>query len=145
MKRSSRLQIVLQLAARKEEAALQKLQRAQQELDAQTQRLQDLKGYQQTYLDNLRGSTSGANLAQLLTAYQKFLGQLAGALEQQTLMVENARRQMLHYQGIWLDLHNRHKGMGDFIDRCRVEENVAEEKKLQQQLDEAAQRPRRRT
>ncbi|MCP5160343.1 MAG: flagellar export protein FliJ [Hahellaceae bacterium] len=144
MKRSQRLQIVLQLAARKEDEALQKLKQVQKELAAQEQRQSDLIDYQQSYMNNVRSNTTGANLAKMLTSYQQFLGQLQKAIEQQALVVDNARRQVQHYRDIWLALHHKHKGMGDFIERCKVQEEAEQEKKLQQQMDEASQRPRNR-
>ena len=142
MRRSKRLQVVLDLAKRKEDEALKALQVAQGSLIAQKQKLQELTQYQRDYQQSLREAYQTQATAESCATYQHFLAQVGDAIEQQQHVVELAEEQFDKVRKHWLTLHEKQQGMGSLIDRFRDEEDKELDKKEQKMIDELSQRKR---
>ena len=142
MRRSKRLQVVLDLAKRKEDEALKAMQASQGNLKQQQDKLQELVQYQQEYQQALRNAFSTGATAANCATYQHFLTQVGGAIEQQQLVVTLAEEQLNKVRLHWQSLYEKQKGMGGLIDRFRDEEDQALEKKEQKMIDELSQRKR---
>lgn len=142
MRRSKRLQVVLELAKRKEDEALKAMQASQTNLNQQNEKLQELVRYQQEYQQALRNAFSSGATAANCATYQHFLSQVGGAIEQQQLVVTLAEEQLDKARKHWQSLYEKQKGMGGLIDRFRDEEDVEIEKKEQKMIDELSQRKR---
>lgn len=142
MRRSKRLQVVLELAKRKEDEALKAMQSSQNNLNQQNEKLQELIRYQQEYQQALRDAFSTGATAANCATYQHFLSQVGGAIEQQQLVVTLAEEQLNKARKHWQSLYEKQKGMGGLIDRFRDEEDLEIEKKEQKMIDELSQRKR---
>ena len=142
MRRSKRLQVVLDLAKRKEEEALKALQIAQGSLSNQNQKLQELTQYQRDYQQSLRDAYQTHATAESCATYQHFLAQVGAAIEQQQQAVALAEQQFDKVRVHWLALHEKQQGMGSLIDRFRDEEDKELDKKEQKMIDELSQRIR---
>ncbi|UZE94959.1 flagellar export protein FliJ [Alkalimarinus alittae] len=142
MRRSKRLQVVLELAKRKEDEALKAMQSSQNNLNQQHQQLQELTRYQQEYQQALRDAFSTGATAANCATYQHFLSQVGSAIEQQQRVVTLAEEQFNKARLHWQSLYEKQKGMGGLIDRFRDEEDRALDKKEQQMIDELSQRKR---
>ncbi len=142
MRRSKRLQVVLELAKRNEDAALKVMQSSQNNLNQQHEKMQELVRYQQEYQQALRDAFSSGATAANCATYQHFLSQVGGAIEQQQLVVTLAEEQLDKARKHWQSLYEKQKGMGGLIDRFRDEEDLDLEKKEQKMIDEISQRKR---
>lgn len=142
MRRSKRLQVVLDLAKRKEEEALKALQVAQGSLNKQNHKLQELTQYQRDYQQALRDAYKTHATAESCATYQHFLAQVGDAIEQQQQAVALAEQQFDNVRMHWLTLHEKQQGMGGLIDRFRDEEDRELDKKEQKMIDELSQRKR---
>lgn len=142
MRRSKRLQVVLELAQRREDVALKAMQIAQVSLNNQTQKLQELTQYQRDYQQALREAYKTHATAESCATYQHFLAQVGNAIEQQQQTVALAEQQFANVRKHWLSLHEKQQGMGGLIDRFRDEEDRESDKKEQKMIDELSQRKR---
>src|SRR5690606_9136949 len=84
-KRSQRLQIVLQLAQRKEDEAQQELLQAQARLQQEQDKLTQLQQYQGEYLDNLKAQTGRQMSAMQYQAMTQFVSRLSVAISEQQI------------------------------------------------------------
>ena len=135
-KKSERLKVVLDLAERKEHAAMDVLQQRRRYLDQQREQLESLKSYHQQYLDGIRQNMSGASSVQKLQIYQGFLSQISKAIEQQTGTVQIAQREFDVALNAWKLLHQKRKGMADLIATYRQQELISAEKIIQKRLED---------
>ncbi|PIE24555.1 MAG: flagellar export protein FliJ [Neptuniibacter caesariensis] len=139
-KRSARLQCVLDLAARKKQQADQFLaasrQRVEQDQRTMEQLNQYMLEYQQSYLGANAEGLSGAQLH----AQQAFLQKIQDAKNTQIQAMEQNKRELDIVEQHWKEAYARLKGVEKLKDKALDAERSAEEKVLQQQLDERAQR-----
>ena len=138
MRRSQRLQVVLEQSRRREQDALNRLAAAQERLQAQRTRLDELERYHADYQNQLREVGQGRLLVSRLQSLQRFISQLALAIQQQQQAVTQFERMLEDARRGWQEAHERRRGMERFIDECRREEEHQIERKEQQHLDEAA-------
>ncbi len=136
MKRSQRLTIVLELAQRKEDAALKHLRQAQTQLQQQQEQLDQLIQYQTEYHQQIRQSSQVALSASSYQSSQHFLSQLGAAIVQQQSKVEFCQSEFEAYRGQWQQLHQKKKGMDDFIVQCQQVEQAQVDKREQKEMDE---------
>lgn len=134
-KRSVRLKVVLELAERKEQEAMEALQNKRLYLDQQKQQLQSLESYHQQYVDSMKRDMHGSLAVHTLQLSQRFMTQVGVAIEQQQSTVDIAQQEFDHVLMIWKTLHQKRKGMFDLIERYRNEENVEAEKRIEKLLE----------
>ena len=138
VKRSERLKVVLELAARKEKSARDLLSRAQQALQAEQARYGQLEAYMQDYQQKIRGEGAQLHVA-LYANYQNFMHQLNVAMEQQQKKLVFMKNQVDAYTKAWRVAHEKTRGMESHIDQCKHEELLLEGKQEQKMLDEFSQ------
>ncbi|PIE42950.1 MAG: flagellar export protein FliJ [Gammaproteobacteria bacterium] len=139
VKRSVRLQTVLDLADRNETAAREALANAQKELNDEQLRLRQLDAYMCDYQTRIRGDGQ-ANISVMQYAnFQGFIHQLGIALEQQRKKLDFLRQQVDVCTQNWRLAHEKTKGMKDYIAVCRQAEKAEMDKREQQMLDEFSQ------
>ena len=134
--RSERLKLVWDVAHRKEQAAMEALQRTRQQLDQQRAQLQNLQDYQAQYLSGLKSAMQGAMSVQNLQSYHGFVEQLAGAITQQEQVVKHAEVAFDQQRKGWLACREKCKSLDDLITRCRAEEAIARDKKLEKRMED---------
>lgn len=139
-KRSQRLQIVLQLAQQKEEAAQQELLQAQTRLQQEQDKLVQLQQYQSEYLDNLKAQTGRQMSAMQYQAMTQFINRLSVAISEQRRQVQLVGIALERVQAKWRQLYQKRQKMGDLIERCKKDEAREQDQREQRLMDEASQR-----
>lgn len=134
-KKSDRLKIVLDLAARKEQAALDMLAKKRRYRDEQQTQLDSLKQYHAQYLADMKTNTTQVHNALSLQTNLHFLNQVDSAIQQQTNVVRIAEREFQLALTEWTALHQKRKGMADLITGYQKEEQAIADKKEQQQIE----------
>ncbi len=137
MKRSRRLQLVLDLVLREEENEATRLGQALQQMKAAEDKLRELRDYLSGYHEELRQQVQRASTARGLQVYHEFIARLGVAIEHQQRLVEQTRVRLERQQAIWARIHAKRKNLEGFIARCAREEEAVVEKKLQRVLDDA--------
>src|SRR5690606_29855818 len=136
--RSQRLQIVLQMAEQKEEAAQQELAKIQQRLKSEQDKLEQLQQFQQEYQNNLRAQTGRRISPAQYQTLSAFISRLSVAIQEQRRQIEFVGNVVARAQEKWRELYQKRKNMSDFIDRCRDQEAREADKREQRLMDEAA-------
>ncbi|PAU81412.1 flagellar export protein FliJ [Halovibrio salipaludis] len=137
-RRSQRLQVVLDMEDRQEQAARERFQAAQQALAEQQQRLDELERYHEEYQHQIRAEASGTTSAARLQAGQQFISQLVAAIAQQQQQVDRYRATAEEAREQWQAARQRREGMARYIETCRRREAREDERREQKALDEAA-------
>ncbi|MNP22990.1 Flagellar FliJ protein [compost metagenome] len=141
-RRAERLAPVVDMAVKAEREAARQLGQVQAQLLQAQRQLADLEryrlDYQQQWLERGRQGVSG----QWLIDYQRFLGQLEGAVEQQGRSVDWHRGVVDKARNAWQEKYARVEGLRKLVERYRDEARRAEDKREQKQLDELSQRVR---
>lgn len=134
-KKSERLKIVLELAARKEKAAMDELAKKRRYRDEQLAQLESLKQYHAQYLDDVKKGSSQVHDVVSLQANLHFLTQVDSAIQQQEGVLKIAESEFSVSMRHWLELHQKRKGMADLINKYKTEELKLADKKEQQQIE----------
>jgi len=136
-KKSERLKIVLDVAKRNEQKALDALTGKRRYLDQQQEQLDGLKSYQVQYMTEMKTNMTGGSLSvQNLQTYQSFMSQIDQAIQQQKNTLQIAQQEYNLALENWTAYHQKRKGMFDLIDRYKGEEEVVRDKKEQKQLED---------
>lgn len=138
--RASRLQVLLDMAEKAEQQALQEWGRLQQKLQQEEQQRAQLTGYANEYQQQLSSPTGKALSSGFLHNTLGFIGQIETALRTQNEQIrllqdrtDAARRQYLEH-------HGKVKALSGLMDRLDREYEQQADKELQKQSDEWANR-----
>ncbi|MDX1633470.1 MAG: flagellar export protein FliJ [Marinobacter sp.] len=140
MLRSKRLEVVLKLEQRREQAALDAMTAARQNLEQQQQRLVELRSYQADYRKQMRASQQGVVSIPKLQGWQAFIVQLDQVITQQERQVSQAENRFEAARKGWQQAYERRRGMERHIETCRQQEERERDQREQKQADEAAGR-----
>lgn len=144
MKRSQRLQSIVELHALQERDALQLMGRCQQQLQEQQKQLEHLKVYRQEYLAKLADrQQQGMNVSQLLE-FRAFADKLDKAIEGQRQAVLVQEREFHRAQSKWEEKHQRTKSLEKLSQMAVAEELKLENKREQNEQDARAARSARK-
>ncbi|MGR8931597.1 MAG: flagellar export protein FliJ [Gammaproteobacteria bacterium] len=144
MKRSQRLQTVIDLHVHQENEALQALGRSRQQLEAQQVQLDNLQCYRQEYLDKLlQRQQLGMNVSQLLE-FRAFADKLDKAIEGQQHTVTLQQRELERAHKIWEECHQRTKSLKKLGELAAAEERKSENRLEQREQDARAARASRK-
>lgn len=137
MKKSERMQVLVDISQRKEEEVAKLLAKDQARLQQDQQKLQELKEYADQYDQqrNLLGLSP-----YLTTNYQHFVERLQQAIQQQAMQVKRSQQQVNMSLKRWQDARAKTKGMDWLKDKSVQEEVAAADKQEQKQIDEFASR-----
>ena len=137
MKKLHRMQILVDLAKSKEDAAAQQLARDKAKVEQDIQKLNELKEYAGQYESerNLLGLS-----AYLTTNYQHFVDRVQQAIVQQEAVIGRAEQQADMSMRGWLQARAKKKSMDWLQDKNHKVELVVEAKQEQRQSDEFAMR-----
>ncbi|MBM6551246.1 flagellar export protein FliJ [Marinomonas ostreistagni] len=137
MKKSKRMQILVDIAKRKEDEVVKVLAKEQARLQQDQQKLQELKDYAEQY-DQQRNLIG---LSPYLTSnYQHFVDRLQQAITQQQNQVNRSQQQVNMAMRRWQEAQAKTKGMDWLKDKSVSEEIAAEDRQDQKQIDEFANR-----
>lgn len=136
MNRSNRLKIVEKLAKQREDQAAQALGQIRQQIEVETNRLDELVNYRQEYLDYLdKEAVNGISMQQWRRT-QGFIDQLADLMVRQQSALHQWQQREQQVLEKWQLLYQRRKNIGQFIEKISIEEVIAADKQEQKQLDE---------
>lgn len=137
MKKSRRMQILVDLAKSKEDSAAQQLARDKAKVQHDLQKLSELREYAGQYESerNLLGLS-----AYLTTNYQHFVDRVRQAIVQQESAVGRSEQQADMSMRRWLQARSKTKSMDWLKEKNHKAELVVEEKQEQRQSDEFAMR-----
>lgn len=137
-KRSQRLQIVLQLAQQKEEAAQQELLQAHTRLQREQDKLVQLQQYQAEYVDNLKAQTGRQMSALQYQTMTQFISRLSVAISEQRRQIQMVGMAVERVEAKWRELYQKRQKMGELIERYKMEEAREQDLREQKLVDEAS-------
>ena len=141
--RIKRLQFILDMAKKQEQADLQSWGQLQQQLAAEQQKVEQLQGYLGEYQQNLTsqpagasGMISGGQVQNLIS----FINQLKSAIDQQNMQMNLIQQRVDQARDVYLKSRAKVEALQKLINKRQEHLSVAEEKQLQKLMDEAASR-----
>ena len=135
--KTDRLKIVLDVAKRNEQKALDVLSGKRRYRDQQQEQLDGLKSYYDQYMGAMKTNMQeGAMSVHSLQTYQSFVSQIDQATEQQKNTLHIAQQEFELALQDWTQVHQKQKGMADLIQRYKTEEELVRDKKEQKQLED---------
>ena len=136
MKKSQRLQIIIDLKAREEKNTLEALGLGQ----SQKQQLNDLKNYRQDYLNkNASQLEKGLSVLRLIE-FKVFLEKMDKAIEGEKQALERLESRVNELRQQWEQAHLKTKNIAKIQSKAKVAEQKVIEKKEQLETDERAAR-----
>ncbi|BES71974.1 flagellar export protein FliJ [Marinobacter nanhaiticus D15-8W] len=138
--RSERLKVVLDLEQRKEDEALDVMNKARQQLQHHQQQLDSLRQYQADYRNQMRQGQQGVVSVSRLQGWQAFIAQLDQAILAEEKQAQRAAVSFEKAREAWRAAYERKQGMVRHIEACRAQEQRDQDKREQKALDEAANR-----
>jgi flagellar FliJ protein len=140
MRRSKRLEPVLELASEEERKAAQEFAAAETRLVEARKKLAELERYAQEYREALKARTaSGIDAVQLRT-FHGFIARLGEATAQQSLVIQRANEERDARRERWLEKSRRMQVITKAIEQAAAQERHAIERREQSDSDERAQR-----
>ena len=141
-KRSRRFQLIQRIARHSEDQAAQQLGKAQQHLNAQEQRLQELIAYRDEYAQQFHANGQSGLDGRQLQAYQSFLSQLNQAIEQQKQQILTAQQKCDERRHDWRKQHTHSEVLNSAVKRIKGQEQRKQQRQEQRSNDEQAMRRR---
>jgi flagellar FliJ protein len=138
-----RLQILLDLAKDKLDAATIELQRLRQHWSEAQSKFDQLTGYQTEYANGLQEKLSAGIPSHLMTDYRLFLEKLARAIRAQGEEVERRRGAWQRAHEEWLALKQREQALDALLQRHRAAQSLQETRRDQKEQDEFASKSAR--
>jgi len=139
------LQVVLDVARDRLEAASGELQRLRQQwVDAQS-KLDQLIGYQREYASGLQERLASGMPSHLLGDYRLFLDKLARAVRAQTEEVQRRQQAWEREHVQWLKLRQKEQALAVLLQRHQTAQQRLDSRREQKQQDEFALKNAKRT
>jgi flagellar FliJ protein len=136
MKRSKRLNPVVELAVKASEAALVRVGEANAAWIGDKAQLDDLVRYKGEYLARFRQGEQLAMSAQKVMELRAFLVQLDQAISAQERQVEQSLNNLHQEQAMWNTVRSKEKAVQSLVERYQQEEIRVELKQEQLENDE---------
>lgn len=140
MKKSERLQVIVDLQARQERQSLENLAKSQKQLTAMESQLLNLQNYRQEYLQKYEtAENQSMNITRLLE-YRAFISKLDAAVIAHEQDIELKKRELQRLKKHWQQKHHKTESIKKISERAALEENKLQEKQEQREQDEQAAR-----
>ncbi len=145
MKKSQRLNVIVELNARNEKTTLKALGSIQQQRQEAETQLENLKVYRQDYETQYQSIAKiGVNIKQLLE-FRAFMSKLDLAIEEQQQVILGVEKQLSSTRIQWEQQHQKTKSMQKVCEAAVKEELKAEDKREQNEQDDRGSRVGRNT
>lgn len=138
-KRSKRLQVVLDLAERRKKDAERFLAEHLQRVEKDKQQLAQLEQYLTEYQRQYQAALQQGLGIGTLQNYQGFMQKIVATINQHKKAMQVNLDQLAQVRAYWSQLSGRHKALDGLVEQAARDEQQAEDKALQKQLDERAQ------
>ncbi len=145
MKKSERLQVIIDIHELQERQALEKLGACQQQRQSLMEQLKNLQDYRQEYqkkYGEINGS--GMDIARL-KEFRAFICKLDMAVEAQQRMVESKNKELIELRKVWEQKHQKTKSLQKVSAKATKEEFRLENKREQAVQDDRASRGGRKS
>lgn len=129
------MNVVVDLAQQREDKAAKEYRECKEAVDLEIQRLDDIENYYQEYTKQFNQQTQGLRAKQMM-ARRDFLKQLAQTRDTQKFHIQQLREQLTCLKQTWVKQHLKKENLATYVDTIRQDENKAEERKDQKQLDD---------
>jgi flagellar protein FliJ len=140
MKKSVRLNVIVDLHARQEQDALLTMGRCQQQVFEQQTQLEQLQAYRITYIHHLsQRQQAGMSLPELLE-FRAFSDKLDQAIASQHLLVQSHEEALQRARQAWEERHQRTKSLQKVSNQAVAEELKVQNKREQMEQDACAGR-----
>lgn len=142
-KRSDRMQIIVDLALEAERQAARNLSEAQNELEFEQRRLEEIKEYRKSYQSQFDKTTHGLR-AQDLSNSRAFLSNLDQAGQVQSVQITHSQKKVVVATEQWRRSHLKSDAMAALQSSAAEDEQKEEDKKEQKLMDDliCLRRPR---
>jgi flagellar FliJ protein len=137
-KRSERLDVVQQAAARTEKERAERVALAERHLAEMQQKLVALEKYRSEYEEGFKARAGAGLGAAGVRDFQTFLARLGEALTQQRELVAGARQALEAERGQWREAAQRTHVVETLVERWQGEESRAANRRDQTMSDELA-------
>lgn len=137
MKRSKRMQVLVDIAKNKEAQVAKLLAMQRAKVEADKEQLVQLKEYANQY--ESERNLLGLN-ANLIANYQHFVTRLEQAIQQQNNVISQSEQQANFALTQWLEAKAKTKSMSSLQEKHLKQEQAIENKQEQRQSDEFAMR-----
>ncbi len=134
--KSTRLEPVKQLAEDRAKTATEAMVMARNDHNLNKQKLTDLIRYRKDYHTELQSKAKNGMSAVQLQQYQRFIAQLDKAIVQQQQQVTMAKAHLKDKQAQWQDKNSHQKAINSAIGKIEKQQQLAELKREQRDLDE---------
>ncbi len=138
MARPFRLQLVLDLALQRVDAATSELQRLRAQWNEAQSKLEQLEAYATEYSTGLSARLAQGMPVHQLNDYRLFQSKLARAIQAQSEEVDRRHRAWDDAHARWLGLRRRHQALGVLAQRHVAAEALVEARREQKEQDEFA-------
>jgi flagellar FliJ protein len=142
VKRSKRLQPVGQLMDELERESALRVAAAQTRLGEAQHRCRDLQRYLDEYRDMFAQRAKVGMGVSGMRDYQTFIARLSEAVQAQQSVVEQLTAECQREREVWFRAAARKCAVGKVIDKAHSEDRTVEDRRVQRELDERAQRQR---
>jgi flagellar FliJ protein len=140
VKRTQKLEPVNRLARRAEQDCALRLAGMQQRVADAERRCGELERYREEYDQAFRARARSGVPAKGVRDYQTFIARLDEALGQQRQLVQQLRGEQQREHRQWQHAAVRSSALGKVVENARREERQTEDRRVQRELDERAQR-----
>ena len=140
MKRSKRLQVIVDLKAKNEKKALETLGKVQTQKQTVEHQLESLQQYSQEYLSKYKAlGESGVKIQQLLE-FRSFMSKLDQAVIEQQQVISTLDEEISKARMHWKILYQKRQSLEKLVQSAFNEEQYIENKKEQFEQDDRASR-----
>ncbi len=143
MKRSRRLQKVVDFTAEQEREVAEILARSNRQIDETLAQIEAMRRFRDEYCARLQHQDMTMNARQL-NEYRAFLTQLGRAIEEQEANLQTMRQEHAALQRSWRQVHCRHRGVGKVQQKFARQEQKLLERRMQGELDDRSAARRRK-
>lgn len=142
MKRSKRLQPVGQLMDELERESALRVAASQTRLGEAQHRCGELQRYLDEYRSMFAQRAKKGMGVSGMRDYQTFIARLSEAVQAQQSVVEQLAAECQRERESWFHAAARKSAVGKVIDQAHADDRTAEDRRVQRELDERAQRQR---
>lgn len=133
--RAKRMQVVLQLAQRQEDAAAQTLSQAREQFEVEQQQMQQLRDYAAQYHQEYAGQRQAVQAQQLIN-YSGFVTRLGELCREQEAKLRRLQLGLNQLQAQWRTAYQKRKAVAELIERLLQEEAQQQDRRQQKAMDE---------
>lgn len=140
MKRSKRIQVIVDLKADVEQQALQSLGKCQGQHQKTVKQIEHLTTYRQEYLNKFNAKGSAGVSIHQLQEFRAFVVKLDTAIAGQEKVLQDLVEKLSKKRNIWLQAHQKTNSLQKVQDSAVNMEQIQVEKREQKEQDERASR-----